>query len=359
MRIAIATDAWMPQVNGVVRTLTNTISRLVARGYEVEVIVPHDFVTVPLPGYREIRMAIAPRGGVRRTLDAFRPDIVHVVTEGPIGWCARGWCLTHEVPLTSAFHTRFPDYLAMRTGVSPEWFWPLMRRFHAPARTIFVSTDGLGAELAERGLPQGRIWSRGIDAAVFHPDQKLHPALAALPRPIALSVGRVAVEKNIEAFLDAAWRGSKVVVGDGPALASLRQRHPDVLFLGALHGSDLAQAYASADLFVFPSHTDTFGLVMIEALACGLPVAAYPVSGPIDIIGADGRGPRGDLAGLVGALDHDLATAMNRALHADRSVACSHGQSFNWDRCTDQFVAGLTESSGRSLPDRVTDRIHA
>jgi glycosyltransferase involved in cell wall biosynthesis len=359
MRIAIATDAWVPQINGVVRTLTSTVNELMRRGYEVELIVPDDFLTVPLPGYAEIRVALAPRVGTRRTLNAFQPDVVHIVTEGPIGWSARRWCLDRGVPLTSAFHTRFPDYAAVRTGLSPEWFWPIMRHFHAPSRAIFVSTERLCEEIAGRGLRQGRLWSRGIDASLFHSNQPCHPAMADLPRPIALNVGRVAAEKNIMAFLDTPMAGSKVVVGDGPALAALRQRYPDTCFLGALHGPELASAYASADVFAFPSRTDTFGLVMIEALASGLPVAGYPVLGPLDIVGVDGRGPDGTLARPVGALDEDLGVAIQQALKADRTAACVYGHSFDWQRCTDQFVDGLRESCRMGLTGRVSTIAHA
>jgi glycosyltransferase involved in cell wall biosynthesis len=341
MRIAIATDAWVPQVNGVVRTLTMTVNQLIARGHAVELIVPDQFMTVPMPGYREIRLALAPRTGIRRTMQAFAPDIVHIVT---------------DIPFTTAFHTRFPDYASVRTGLSADWFWPVMRRFHARSRAVFVSTARLKDELAERGISGGRLWSRGIDAALFNTDADPHPLLADLPRPLLLSVGRVAAEKNLDAFLSADVAGTKVVVGDGPALAELKRRYPNALFLGALHGGALASAYVAADLFVFPSRTDTFGLVMIEALACGVPVAAYPVLGPLDILGVNGRGPDGGLPRPVGALDEDLAAAMRSALTLDRVDAAAFGRSFTWDHCTDQFVAGLRHACVQAspLPEIVT-----
>ncbi|MBX9885492.1 MAG: glycosyltransferase family 1 protein, partial [Novosphingobium sp.] len=290
MRIALCTDAWHPQVNGVVRTLTTTVDRVRARGHEVMLVTPNQFFTFGLPGYSEIRLAMLPRFRTRRMLHDFGPDIVHIATEGPIGWAARGWCKANDVPFTSAFHTRFPDYAAVRTGLSPDHFWPIMRRFHAASRAVLVATPTLAAELTDHGLTHATPWSRGIDDTVFHPGHEPLDELADLPRPILLNVGRVAVEKNLGAFLDADVPGTKVVVGNGPDLAQLRARYPAVRFLGALSGTKLAQAYCWADVFVFPSRTDTFGLVMIEAMACGVPVAAYPVQGPIDIVGAGGMG---------------------------------------------------------------------
>lgn len=347
MRIALCTDAWHPQINGVVRSISTTASQLVARGHEVELVTPQQFHTVPMPGYREIRLAVLPRPGVRRTLNAFAPEIVHIATEGPIGWSARAWCLSRGVPFTTAFHTRFPDYAAVRTGIDAERFWPLMRRFHAPARAVLASTPTLARELAARGLPQVRLWSRGIDNDLFRPGYEPLPEIGALAGPIALYVGRVAMEKNLPAFLDADTACTKVVVGDGPDLARLRAAYPDTHFLGARSGAELARAYCSADVFVFPSRTDTFGLVMIEALACGLPVAAFPVSGPLDIVGARGRGPDDILPMTVGALAEDLGEAIGRALHCDPMGAAVHGASFSWERATDQFEAALRDAGER------------
>ncbi|MBC2670503.1 glycosyltransferase family 4 protein [Novosphingobium piscinae] len=345
MRIAIASDAWFPQVNGVVRTLAATVAELDRRGHEVELITPLRFATLPMPGYSQIRLALAPRFTARRLLDGFAPDIVHIATEGPIGWSARGWCIARGVPFTSAFHTRFPDYLAVRTGMDAEWFWPVLRRFHAPSRAVMVSTPTLAAELAARGLPRTALWGRGIDGWTFRPDRPPHPALAALKAqgrgPILLNVGRVAPEKNLEAFLTADVPGTKVVVGDGPALESLRSRFPAAVFLGALAGEDLASAYRGADVFVFPSLTDTFGLVVLEALACGLPVAAFPVAGPLDILGRDGRGADGAMPATIAALDPSLPSAIHRALRLDRSAAAVYGARFTWERATDQFLAAL------------------
>lgn len=341
MKIAIATDAWHPQVNGVVRTLQMTVGLLRERGHDVTVISPDQFRTMPCPGYGEIRLAIAPRFNIRKRLAELQPDIVHISTEGPIGWATRGWCLSHNVPFTTAFHTRFPDYASVRTGLSPDVFWPVMRRFHNPSRAVLAATPRLMDELADRGIAHTRPWTRGIDIEIFHPNIEAHPALADLPKPILLSVGRVAVEKNLEAFLDAEVAGTKVIVGDGPALEALSRKYPEAVFMGALSGSELASAYAAADVFVFPSKTDTFGLVMIEALACGVPVAGYRVAGPLDIIGADGYGPRGDLPFRVGSTDTVLARAISKALYADRRGAAVYGTGFTWDRAADQFVSAL------------------
>jgi glycosyltransferase involved in cell wall biosynthesis len=349
MRIALCTDAWHPQVNGVVRSLSTTVSGLIDRGHEVELVVPSQFNTVGMPGYSEIRLAVLPRFGTRRTLTDFVPDVVHIATEGPIGWSARAWCLARGVPFTSAFHTRFPDYAAMRTGLDAERFWPLMRRFHAPSRAVLVSTPALGRELESRGLRQWHLWSRGIDRSLFHPGHAPLPELAALRGPIQLYVGRVAVEKNLPAFLDTQVPGHKVVVGDGPDLARLRAQYPEVRFLGELTGIDLARAYCSADVFVFPSRTDTFGLVLIEALACGVPVAAFPVAGPLDIVGRDGRGPDSSHPATVGALDDDLELAIRKALRCDPLGAAILGASYNWERATDQFVTALSAATRRPL----------
>ncbi len=342
MRITLVSDAWMPQVNGVVRTLSTVVDIATARGHRVQTITPDRFFSVPMPSYPEIRLALTTRRRVARLISQFDPEAVHIATEGPLGWLARSWCLAHKVPFTTSFHTRFPDYFTARTGLSPLPVWRMMARFHGPAQHILVATPRLAAELAEHGLTQTRPWSRGVDLALFRPDTPPHPAFADLPRPIAVHVGRVAIEKNIEAFLAADWPGSKVVVGDGPALAELKTRYPAVLFTGALHGEALAGAYAGADISVFASKTDTFGLVIIEALACGTPVAGYPVPGPLDILGADGLGIEGGTV-PVGGVDEDLSVAMARALACDRGAAAAYGALWSWDRACDQFLAALVE----------------
>jgi len=348
MRIAICTDAWHPQVNGVVRSISTTVSHLLERGHEVELVTPQQFRTIAMPGYSEIRLALVPRFGTRRALTDFAPEIVHIATEGPIGWSARAWCLARGVPFTTAFHTRFPDYASLRTGLSAERFWPLMRRFHAPSRAVLVSTPSLGAELESRGMPHWQLWSRGIDRDLFRPGHAPLPELAALPGPVLLYVGRVAIEKNLPAFLDAKVPGYKVVVGDGPDLAALKSQYPDAIFTGALSGERLARAYCSADAFVFPSRTDTFGLVIIEALACGVPVAAYPVAGPLDIIGPNGRGVGDEYPATVGVLDEDLAVAIRKALRLDPLAAAVIGAGYSWERATDQFLAALKSAQAEA-----------
>lgn len=331
MRILIVTDAWEPQVNGVVRTLQATIGELRAAGHQVGVISPDLFRSLPCPSYPEIRLALAGWRKVGRHIRAFAPQAIHISTEGPLGMAARRWCIRNKFPFTTAYHTRFPEYVAARLPLSPAFVWRFIRWFHRPARHIMVATRSLARELADQGLTQTMMWERGVDHDLFHPGRAPHPAYAGLARPIQLYVGRVAVEKNIDAFLGNDRPGTKVVVGDGPALADLQDRHPDVLFLGKLGGETLASAYAGADVFVFPSRTDTFGLVVIEALSCGTPVAAFPVPGPGDIV-TDG----------AGALDEDLGRAIDAALACDRADAAALGARYSWPGCTAQFEKALT-----------------
>jgi glycosyltransferase involved in cell wall biosynthesis len=340
VKIVVATDAWHPQVNGVVRSLSMTVNCLRENGHDVEVIEPSRFWTLPCPTYPEIRLALGCRRAIARMLDEMQPDRIHVSTEGPIGWAVRGWCVRHKRHFTTAFHTRFPDYVSIRTGIPAEWIWKLMRRFHGAAERTFTATPTLAAELHSHRLVHTHHWPRGVDLSQFNPDVSPHPDLADLPRPILLNVGRVAPEKNIGAFLDLDVPGSKVVVGGGPALHKLRAAYPDVLFMGPKHGAELASTYAAADVFVFPSRTDTFGLVNIEALACGLPVAAYPVPGPLDIIGMDGKGVHGGKR-RIGALDEDLARAVSMALKADRAAAAKEARNYSWENCTGRFLNGL------------------
>ena len=340
MRIALVSDAWSPQVNGVVRTLMRVTDIVRGRGHRVLTVTPDRFHSVPMPNYPEIRLALASPRAVGTMIADFAPDAVHIATEGPLGWLTRRWCIARGMAFTTSFHTRFPDYIAARTGLPPALLWRPLARFHRPARHVLVATPRLATELAENGLPQTLPWTRGVDAALFRAGLEAHPAFAGLPRPVALHVGRVAVEKNIEAFLNADWPGSKVVVGDGPALDGLQARFPAAHFLGSLHGAALAATYAGADIVVFPSRTDTFGLVIIEALACGTPVAAYPVAGPLDILGPDGMGTEGAPA-RVGAVDTDLAAAMQAALAAPRHNCATYGARFSWERSCDQFLAAL------------------
>jgi len=344
MRISLASDAWHPQVNGVVRSVSTTVEGLRRLGHDVDVIEPSLFWTVPCPTYPEIRLSLACARKVRKMLDEAQPDSIHIATEGPIGWAARSWCLRNKRHYTTAFHTRFPDYVSIRTGIPVGWIWKVMRRFHGPAERTFAATMSLADELRSRGLERTHLWPRGVDLEQFNPNVAPHPAMAKLPRPILLNVGRVAPEKNIEAFLDLDVEGSKVVVGGGPALDRMKAAYPNVLFLGSKEGAELASTYTAADVFVFPSRTDTFGLVNIEALACGLPIAAYPVPGPADILGGDGQGIHGGDE-RIGALDEDLAKAVSQALDANRHAAVVEAAHYSWDRCTSLFVAGLSCSA--------------
>jgi glycosyltransferase involved in cell wall biosynthesis len=340
VRIVLATDAWHPQVNGVVRSLSMTAEELRRLGHCVEVIEPSRFATIACPTYPEIRLALGCARPIARLLDECQPDSIHISTEGPIGWATRSWCLKRGRHFTTAFHTRFPDYVSMRTKIPAEWVWKMMRRFHSAAERTFTATATLARELEEHGLSSTHHWPRGVDLDQFNPGVKPHPAMMRLARPILLNVGRVAVEKNIGAFLDLGIAGSKVVVGSGPALEKMKLRYPDVSFLGPMQGAELASTYAAADVFVFPSRTDTFGLVNIEALACGLPVAAYPVPGPLDILGSAGRGVHGG-KWPIGALDEDLGAAIERALRADRNAAIREARHYSWEACTRSFVGGL------------------
>ncbi|UAJ12182.1 glycosyltransferase family 4 protein [Glacieibacterium megasporae] len=346
MRLTVVSDAWTPQVNGVVRTLTTTVAQLQARGHVVQTITPDRFFSVPCPTYPEIRLALTTPRRVGVMIAEFHPEAVHIATEGPLGWLARNWCLKRGVPFTTSFHTRFPDYVAARTGLSPAWLWRWLVRFHGAARHILVATPRLAEELHGHGLTATRLWSRGVDLGQFNPGVPPPAAYTGLAHPIMLSVGRVAVEKNIAAFLDAKVAGTKVVVGDGPALAAMRARYKDVVFLGNLSGAALAAAYAGADVFVFPSLTDTFGLVMIEALASGVPVAGFPIAGPLDVIGAEGSGVVPGFDARVGAVDDDLATAIAAALMTNRADCAAYAANFRWEVCVDQFLAGLADIEG-------------
>jgi len=346
MRIAIVTDAWKPQVNGVVRALSSTIAVLQSRGHEVDLISPASFRTIACPTYPEIRLALRCAKGVAARLDAFAPDAIHLATEGPLGWAARRWCLEFGMPFTTSFHTRFPDYVALRTGLPASLFWHPLRRFHGPAERVMAATAALSGELRGRGVGPVHRWPLGVDLDLFHPGVTHDGRLARLPRPLMLNVGRVAPEKNLEAFLDAPIAGTKIVVGDGPLRAALQRRYPSALFLGARHNADLAATFATADVFVFPSRTDTLGLVSLEALACGVPVAAFPVRGPLDILGFDGTGIHGGDQ-MIGALDEDLASAIQRALAAPREACRREAEYYGWSKCTDAFVAGLASTDRR------------
>lgn len=332
MKILLISDAWQPQVNGVVRTLENTQAELVAMGHEVMVVGPDRFRSVPLPGYREIPIAIRPGARLARLIESFSPSCIHVATEGPLGMAARRWCLRHQVPFTSSYHTRFPEYLRLRapipTGLTYRW----LRRFHGAASRTMVRTRTQMKLLGAHGFANLGVWPGGVDTHLFRPRRD---RLLDLPRPIALYAGRVAPEKSLEDFLSVEFPGSKVVVGDGPARAGLQKRFPQAHFLGYHHGEALARRIASSDVFVFPSRTDTLGLVMLEAMACGVPVAAFPVPGPIDVV----------LDGVSGCLNDDLGLAMEGALKLDRSDCRVFAGEFSWRHCTQAFVDQLQPAS--------------
>lgn len=322
-RILLVTDAWRPQVNGVVQTLERLSDQLTTMGVETAFLTPSEFRTVPLPTYPDIKLALATQGTVRKRIAAINPDHIHIVTEGPLGMLARWHCLAVKRPFTTSYHTRFPEYVRARMPIPESWTYAWLRRFHNSGAGTLVATPSLGAELTARGFDKVKSWTRGVDTELFHPR---HRGDLNLPRPVFLFVGRVAVEKNIEAFLALDLPGSKVVIGAGPDLAELKFRYPQAHYLGQKRGIDLAQAYASADVFVFPSRTDTFGVVLLEAMASGVPVAAYPVTGPIDVVGPGG------------VLSQDLRAAAVRALDLDRDIPRKHALTYSWWACAEMFM---------------------
>ena len=334
MRLLIATDAWRPQVNGVVRTLERMSEELPRLGASVAMLTPAGFRSIPLPTYPDIRLAIARPKAIRAAIEAARPDGVHIATEGPIGYAVRRWCLASGRPFTTSYHTRFPEYVAARAPI-PKWFtYAILRRFHNAGAGCMAATASLAAELRRHGFLNVMVWSRGVDSTLFRPRPEEPPL--NMPRPVFLFVGRVAVEKNISAFLDLDLPGSKVVVGEGPALTRLRSAHPEVTFTGILTGEALARVYARADAFVFPSRTDTYGIVMLEALASGVPVAAYPVAGPADVIGSSG----------VGVLDENLRAAALAALEIPRDRCREFARGRDWTACARQFLDNIITAQG-------------
>jgi glycosyltransferase involved in cell wall biosynthesis len=329
MRIALVSDAWAPQVNGVVRTLNALAGELARLGHEVASITPDLFRSIPCPTYPDIRLALGPRPGVARLVDEMAPDAIHIATEGPLGMAARDVCLRRGLAFTTAYHTRFPEYLSARLRVPLRLSYAALRRFHAPSRAVMVATGTIEQDLAARGFRNLRRWTRGVDAGRFRP--VADKGFLDLKRPIFLTVARVAVEKNLPAFLDLDLPGSKLVVGDGPLLPELRRRYPQVHFAGLREGEELTAHYAASDVFVFPSRTDTFGLVLVEALASGLPVAAYPVPGPLDVVGGSD----------AGVLSEDLRAAALAALAIPPERARDHALRFSWAESARQFLANL------------------
>jgi glycosyltransferase involved in cell wall biosynthesis len=330
MRVLIATDAWHPQVNGVVRTLTSLAASAKGLGVSIEFLTPDGFPSIALPTYANLRLARPNRREIARRIAAAQPDAIHVATEGPIGLAARAWCRRRRVPFTSSYTTRFPEYIAARFPVPESLSYAVLRRFHGAAAVTMVSTLSLMAELRARGFQNLRMWTRGVDTDLFAPE-RLVPL--DLPRPIFLTAGRVAVEKNLEAFLSLDLPGTKVVVGDGPQEAELRGRFPDAKFLGLRQGAELAGLIAAADVFVFPSRTDTFGVVQLEALACGVPVAAFPVTGPKDVIGDH----------AIGVLDEDLRSACLNALNISREACRAFALTRSWTTSARQFIGHVDQ----------------
>lgn len=328
MKIALVTDAWLPQTNGVVRTLTITAERLSQAGHEVTAITPVDFRTVPCPTYPEIRLSLFAAARVRRRLDALDPDAVHIATEGPLGLAARRWCLRRGRSFTTSYHTQFPEYVRARVPIPVAVSYAFLRWFHGSAAHTLVATPSMQNALTERGFRNLVLWSRGVDTELFRPRDE---SFLELPRPIWLYFGRVSVEKGIEEFLALDLPGTKLVVGDGPATESLRRKYAGAVFTGYRFGDELARHVAAADVFVFPSRTDTFGLVLLEAMACGIPVAAFPVTGPIDVV----------VNGVTGVLSEDLRAAALTALHLDRRACREHALRYTWEAATRQFVASL------------------
>lgn len=330
--IMIVTDAWFPQVNGVVRTLTHTRDELIARGHQVTMLTPEFFRTFPCPTYPEIRLSLFPASQVSQFIRKHAPAVIHIATEGPLGLAARNFCLRNGLHFTTAYHTRFPEYIHSRIRLPLRISYGFIRWFHQPSQTVMAPTPQVMSDLEYWRVNNSAIWPRGVDLELFAPPK----SAPGNKKPVLLYVGRVSVEKNIEAFLELKLDAEKWVVGDGPALATLKKAYPDAIFHGVKPKEDLPAYYGKADVFVFPSKTDTFGLVLLEAMACGLPVAAYPVTGPIDVVGTS----------AAGALDDDLEIAVTKALSLSRADARAHAESFSWSKATDIFEGFLVERSG-------------
>jgi len=324
MKILVATDAWHPQVNGVVRTLVMMAEAARGLGVEIEFLTPQSFRTFAMPSYRDLRLALPGPSKIAELIRRAAPDSIHIATEGPIGFMVRRYCRKHGLPFTSGFHTRFAEYVSARSPIPEKWVWSLLRAFHRPSRAVMAATPDLVSELRLRGFRNLVLWSRGVDTKLFHP----RDIDICLPGPVFLCVGRVAVEKNLEAFLALQLPGTKVIVGDGPARASLERKYPQAVFLGARHGEELAEIYAACDVFVFPSKTDTFGLVLLEALASGLPIAAFPVKGPRDVIGS----------APVGVLSDDLRSASLQALSIPREACVEFAAAHTWEASARAFI---------------------
>ena len=329
MKIAIVSDAWHPQPNGVVRVLSTLEQELAKTGHQIKILSPNDFRTLPCPTYPEIPLALFPGRGTAKWLDDCAADAIHIATEGPLGWAARAWCLKRKRPFTTAYHTKFPQYVSARTRLPLSIPYAVVRRFHAPSSGVLVPTSTVLAELEAQRFANLRQWSHGVDTTIFKPGPKT--AFDHLPRPVFLYVGRVTVDKNLPAFLDLDLPGSKVIVGSGPSRESLISQYPKAHFIIANGDTELASYFTAADAFVFPSRTDTFGLVMLEALASGVPVAAFPVPGPLDVIGGSD----------AGILSEDLRAAAMAALEIPPERCTAHAARFGWATVAEQFAANL------------------
>ena len=350
MRVLIATDAWSPQVNGVVRTITSLARTARGLGVDIEFLSPDGFPTVPVPTYPGLRLAIPSRRRIAKRIEDARPDAIHIATEGPIGHAVRAYCVRRGRPFTTSYTTRFPEYIAARAPIPASWIYAALRRFHAAATVTMVATPSLMTELRERGFGNLGMWTRGVDTELFRPDRAIDPGF---PRPIFVSMGRVAVEKNIDAFLSLDLPGTKVVIGKGPMEAELKRRFPEAKFLGQLENGTLAGHLAAADVFVFPSRTDTFGVVQLEALASGVPIAAFPVTGPKDVI-ADNP---------IGALDEDLRAACLRALQISRETCRDFALRYSWENSARQFIGHVRKVAQNGVgeqeaPGQVTATAH-
>ena len=338
MRVLVATDAWQPQVNGVVRTYERLALEAPKLGFEVSFLAPPLFRTLPCPTYPEIRLALTSPSAIARHVAEIRPDFIHIATEGPIGLMTRRYCRKTRWPFTTSYHTRFPEYVAARLPIPEDWCYALQRRFHNGSAGTFVATQSVLDDLAARGFERLMPWSRGVDTELFRPRK----VRLFGEQPVFLYVGRIAVEKNIKAFLDLDLPGRKVLVGGGPQARELGRLYPDAIFTGPREGEALAEAYASADVFVFPSLTDTFGLVLLEALACGVPVAAYPVCGPKDVL----TDPE------AGVLSSDLREAALQALMLRRESAREHALRYSWENSARQFIENMMLAHNLGLPPK-------
>jgi len=325
MKVMVATDAWRPQVNGVVRTLGSLARATAKLGVEIEFLSPEGFWTFPVPTYPGLRLAVPPRKRIAERIEASRPDAIHVATEGPIGHAVRSYCVRHGRPFTTSYTTRFPEYISARSPIPAQWIYNVLRRFHTAATVTMVATPSLMTELSGRGFSNLGMWTRGVDVDLFRPDRAID---LDFPRPIFMTVGRIAVEKNLPAFLSLDLPGTKVIIGAGPQEAELKRRYPAAKFLGQLDNGILAAHLAAADVFVFPSLTDTFGIVQLEALASGVPVAAFPVTGPKDVIGDN----------PVGVLNEDLRVASMQALWISREACREFALRYSWENSARQFI---------------------